>query len=244
MNCHEIRSYFEASELGTGRRELAATVGQHLRTCSNCARDFQTQIELLGILNLVRDSAPATSASLDAAVLQNFRRRTAHISTPKALASFRRPVATLLWRGAIAAVIVLAAIVLLAYRRSAPKPPIEAVRLAPLASPQGESDPVQPIISNSTASKSAPASPHPNRRSARNATQASALAANRRIPQPVDFNGLMYCDSLTCSEDMEIIRMQLPAPPAQSPDAAAQNPVYADVIVGPDGIARGYRIVR
>jgi hypothetical protein len=246
MTCHEIRSYFETSGLGIDRRELEAHVGQHLQTCPKCAQELQAQVELLGILNLVRDSAPATSVSLDSVVLRNFRKRAAQTSDPKAISFFSQPIfgqsmTPLRWRGAIAAVIVLAGIALFAHRRSGPALPI-TVQSFPQASPQKESNPhVEASISS--VNTLVPASPRPNRRSERDATQRAALAANAPKSQPADFNGLMYCDSLICSEGMEIIRMQLPAP-TQSPDAATQNPVYADVIVGPDGIARGYRVVR
>ena len=252
MTCSEIRSYFERQESAAPRRDLAAAVASHLRTCPSCGPEFQAQIELLGILNLVRDSAAATSPSLDAAVLETFRERRSQVGAPKAVSFFRQPATPLLWRCAIAAVIVLAAMILFAYRRSAPMPAIAAGRFVPPASPVKDS-PQKDALQNARSSNSAanPAAQHapvevrPNRRTERSATRRAALAANQSNSWPVDFNGLMYCDSLSCSEGMEIIRMQLPAPPAQSPGAAtAQNPVFADVVVGPDGIARGFRIVR
>jgi hypothetical protein len=252
MTCNEMRSYFERQEPAAPRRDLAAAVASHLRTCPNCGPEFQAQIELLGILNLVQDSAPATSPSLDSAVLETFRARGSHVAAPRAVSFFRQPAAPLLWRCAIAAMIVLAAMILFAYRRSAAKPPLEAGRFVPPASPLKDlpqKDSLQNALSSNsaanTAAQHAPVQVRPNRRTERTATRRAALAANPRNSWPADFNGLMYCDSLSCSEGMEIIRMQLPAPPAQSPGAAtAQNPVFADVVVGPDGIARGFRIVR
>jgi hypothetical protein len=269
MTCNEIRSYFERQEPVAGRGDLAAAVASHLRACPSCGPEFQAQIELLGILNLVRDSAPATSPSLDSAVLESFRARRAYVATPKAVSFFRRPATPLLWRCAIAALVVLAAMILFAYRRSAPRPAMEAGRFVPQASPAKDlpqkglpqKDSFQNALSSNAAAnppaRQSPVPVGPNLRTARTArtertertaqtaTRRTALAANQRHAWPVDFNGLMYCDSLSCSEGMEIIRMQLPAPPPQSPGAAgAHNPVFADVVVGPDGIARGFRMVR
>jgi hypothetical protein len=55
----------------------------------------------------------------------------------------------------------------------------------------------------------------------------------------------MYCDQLSCAEAMEVIRVQLPTSiagltPGSTP---TDGMVFADVLVGPDGIARGIRIV-
>jgi hypothetical protein len=54
----------------------------------------------------------------------------------------------------------------------------------------------------------------------------------------------MYCDQLSCSGAMEVIRMNLPASALgmQSP-LRTSNLVAADVVVGPDGVARAIRIV-
>ena len=63
---------------------------------------------------------------------------------------------------------------------------------------------------------------------------------------PPDFRSLMYCDELSCSGPMEVIRMQLPASDLLfAPGSnSANGTVLADVLVGPDGIARGIRIVQ
>ena len=56
---------------------------------------------------------------------------------------------------------------------------------------------------------------------------------------------LMYCDQISCSGALDIIRMQLPASPVagDSTSAPAQDVVLADVLVGSDGVARAIRIV-
>jgi hypothetical protein len=55
----------------------------------------------------------------------------------------------------------------------------------------------------------------------------------------------MYCDQISCSDSMDVIRVQLPSPVMGITPASARmgGVVSADVLVGPDGIARGIRVV-
>src|SRR5262249_42904456 len=64
-------------------------------------------------------------------------------------------------------------------------------------------------------------------------------------PLPEEFHSLMYCDELSCAGAMEMIRVQLPSAMVARPAGLMQSgdAVYADVLVGADGIARGIRIV-
>jgi hypothetical protein len=62
---------------------------------------------------------------------------------------------------------------------------------------------------------------------------------------PEGFRSLMYCDALSCPGDMDMIRVQLPASAMarQVPGfIQTSGSVTADVLVGPDGIARGIRL--
>jgi HAMP domain-containing protein len=71
----------------------------------------------------------------------------------------------------------------------------------------------------------------------------SAAVANSSFS--AGFQNLMYCDALSCSGAMEVIRMQLPVA-AMNRDPALQQRngiVLADVLIGSDGIARAIRIV-
>jgi hypothetical protein len=63
---------------------------------------------------------------------------------------------------------------------------------------------------------------------------------------PAGFTGLMYCDELSCGGEMQVVRMELPMLSASigSGYAGSNGLVLADVLVGPDGVARGIRIVR
>ncbi len=70
-----------------------------------------------------------------------------------------------------------------------------------------------------------------------------AAAVTHRGPLPPGFASLMYCDEMSCTGQMEVIRVELPPPvtPTAGPAAA---PVMAEMLVGADGIARGIRIVQ
>jgi len=55
----------------------------------------------------------------------------------------------------------------------------------------------------------------------------------------------MYCDTLSCPEAMDVIRVQLPStamPRQVSGFIQSSKSVTADVLIGPDGIARGIRL--
>jgi hypothetical protein len=56
----------------------------------------------------------------------------------------------------------------------------------------------------------------------------------------------MYCDALSCGGTLQLIRVQLSSSAAAFEPAAAspEGAIYADVLVGSDGIARGIRVVR
>jgi len=62
---------------------------------------------------------------------------------------------------------------------------------------------------------------------------------------PTSFKSLMYCDPFSCPGAMDVIHVQLPAPILGLMPASvrASGVVSADVLVGPDGIARGIRVV-
>jgi hypothetical protein len=62
---------------------------------------------------------------------------------------------------------------------------------------------------------------------------------------PIRFQSLMYCDPISCPGTMDVIRVQLPSPVFGMMQGSAQAPgfVSADVLVGPDGVARAIRFV-
>lgn len=239
MTCIELRSYLEdLAPANSGDHGYSPEVAEHLSLCEECRRFAGEQTEVRSLLNLVRDSTPPVSPSLDAAILANFRKR---VPVSGVVAFRRRPV-PLFWRGAIAAVILLIVMLPWAYRRSGTakhSPPADTVASSG-ATATGNS-------ATTVAKENNPAKGtlqhRARRKSGRPAAAAPAAVASTQFP--AGFDSLMYCDRLSCAGTMEVIRMQLPTGvPGRAPSRQpSQGIVYADVVIGSDGVARGIRFV-
>lgn len=231
MTCQELRLYFgdplrRDDEL---RPEL-----EHLAHCAECARFVEAQRELGNNLRLARESAPAFPATLDAAVLANYRRHIAGQPNPVIAASRKRSFAILRWSAVAAAFAVMAVLLYLATQKKAET----------IAQPQ-VSQPVVPAESPTVAKPIPAAQPkvaHAARPKLRHKPASSAVAEVRN-PLPPGFHSLMYCDELSCGDLMELIRVQLPPTAFPFGGSNGAQPISADVLVGPDGIARGIRVV-
>src|SRR5262249_28073995 len=73
----------------------------------------------------------------------------------------------------------------------------------------------------------------------------AALPVRTVVSLPGGFRSLMSCAELRCPRDMEMIRVQLPSsamPRQVASFIRTSGSVTADVLVGPDGIARGIRL--
>jgi len=64
----------------------------------------------------------------------------------------------------------------------------------------------------------------------------SAATDDSQSDNDAGYTALMFCDPLSCSSDSQVVRMELPAQPGQSVQAA-------DLVVGYDGTVRAVRIV-
>jgi hypothetical protein len=241
MTCKEFQSHFRISTGGhvsTGSDALA----EHMSTCADCCRLFELQQEADRQLRLIRDSVPQVSASLDASVIASYRDFVAGRTTVGGCGSLRERIVPLVssWTGAIAAGVLAAAILTLTFRRDvntiAPSRAIEPATILQAPNPK--------VTAAAMAEKTKPHSRNaPARQLTRKRSAGSIARADSSLP--AGFRGLMYCDPLSCAEAMEVIRVQLPTSIARlTPGSTATgNAVFADVLVGPDGIARGIRIV-
>jgi hypothetical protein len=233
MTCHELRLYFEDPLHMEAKFPREA---EHLARCTECARFVEARRQFGAGLRLLRASAPQPSPALDAAVLANYRQPLANRPSAANSLSKRRAFATICWSAAAAVLALAAALALHSARKS------DHSRAT--ASHPHVSQPLQ-AENNAASINTVPSASithlHPARRRQRvpSTTAAQTLA-------PRDFRSLMYCDPLSCGGAMQVIRVQLPSsavpfrPAADSLDA----PIYADVLVGPDGIARGIRVVQ
>ena len=232
MTCQELRLYFEDPlrhdpEL---RPEL-----EHLAHCPDCARFVEQRRELGASLRLTREGAPRIPTSLDLAVLANYRRHFAEQRNP-VKAPRKRGFAVLQWTVAAAALLLIAGVLLWPGKKpvaiARPQlPQTEIASQTPAAAVEASSPLRRTVKKKTSRAVQRPLSPAP------------VEAASNQLPP--GFRSLMYCDEFSCGDALEVIRVQLPpAAAALSPAAiSGGGPVFADVLVGPDGIARGIRVV-
>ena len=243
MTCNELHDHVESSSLpSVTEGGLGADVAAHIERCSACRQWIEIEEQLSNQLHLLRDNAPVIPATLDQNVLHAYRQ---HLHASRDIVQVRNPVrrtSNLVWRAAIAASLLVGAMILFGSRKAASPPVaanVEPPRIAPATRPESKtkSEPPQPIA----AKKVATTRVH-HRTTVPKAEDDSLQAANNDLPP--DFRNLMYCDQLSCSGAMEVIRMNLPASAlGMSSPSRTNNVVAADVVVGPDGIARAIRIV-
>jgi hypothetical protein len=242
MNCDELLYFYfenDAALADVNRNGLPAEMAAHIRVCEDCRNFVDAQRELGARLRLLRHSVPQISTTVDSAVLVHYRRRVDRpmASTGSTPARKRtRRVATIAWRGGIAAAII---VILLLAENKTPTTAVHehakqatTMRQATSMSNKlpGDGETIHPLRR-----------PSPTHRTRRRETGVPVMSNSL----PSGFQSLMYCDQLSCAGTMDVIRMQLPASAADSMPASetGNGTVLADVLVGADGIARGIRIV-
>lgn len=240
MTCKELRWYFEDHLRDAEIRSARGSVAEHVATCADCSRFVAEQRELGRSLRDIRESAGPVPQSLDDSVLLNYRRYMAEQSAPRRMTG-RLLYPRLVWGfAALAAGILVVAVFVMRSRHEAAKAVVHSA-------------PTQAVVTPVTAEKAhVPDVPRPARR--RNAVarrtpvvvpeRTASLSRRTALPLPEGFRSLMYCDELSCPQDMEMIRVQLPStamPRQVSGFIQTSGSVTADVLVGPDGIARGIR---
>jgi len=242
MTCHEVRLYFEDP-----LRFDADFTGEaeHLARCPECARFVEARRELRAGLHLLRDSVPQAPATLDAAVLTSYRRQIANGATGVRRAS-RKSRIVLAWGAAAALIALAASIAVYSSRENERRSAQIAVQKITVAESNAANaanglSSTKPALSKTKIVPSKKAlRPHPAH--AEHSASTMATADNRA---PEMFRSLMYCDPLSCGESMQVIRVQLPSSAAFDPAAtAAGEAIYADVLVGPDGVARGIHVLQ
>ena len=237
MSCQKLQAYFEQHEGCVSPRIADAELIEHAANCSSCREFAQSQKEVAAGLNLLQKSAPAVPQALDAAVLAAYHREVAlppSATVPPVHA--QTGWAGLRWAAAAAFCLVL--VTALFFRTSHSTKPRPEAQARPLV----VASPPKPAAADVAAPpkterrKSATASSNPIRAAAAPGRHSSSL--------PSGFRSLMYCDEISCSGGMEVVRIQLPSQGLALTQASAQSgSVSADVLVGEDGLARAIRIV-
>jgi hypothetical protein len=218
---------------------------EHAASCPECRRFVEERKNLAKLLQLVRDSVPPVPLPLDQAVLEGYRR---FLSGQYESAVPAPSMSRISLRGALgwaAAVAFACAVSYIGIVWFIPHP---RGHLSPHAAER------QPVIAPQMRSEVKPAVAARAQQPSSRKITAHAAAYDRKHPISVAeqdtllgtrFQSLIYCDPFSCPSAMDVIRLELPSPilgvtPAS---ARAHAPVAADVLVGPDGIARGIRVV-
>ena len=232
MTCQELRLHFEDPQCHDAEFRIET---EHLVHCRECALFVDTRRQLGSGLRRLREALPQFPERLNATVLANYRQDVRNRPTVPKGTTARYRMAILCMTGAAAAMILVA--VLFFFVRPRGSSPISGPR-------RPESVAVsQYIAGNPTASFSGLTKV---RKSHRARSGRSALpVATPDISLSPDFRSLMYCDEFSCGGVMELVRVQLPSSGTRLGPASttAGGTVIAEVLVGPDGIARGIRIV-
>lgn len=246
MNCKELHAYYRIEPRAAIHLQTdSAEIFEHSASCSECARFIEEQKQLAQCLQIARESAPAVSPSLDRSVLANYRSYQSENSRSRGPASLGvrghlREFLGLATVVAFAVVVACGAILLLLpperswmARQSTARQPTVVPEPATTVKKQMAWAQAPVRKQPKSVAVSAKRGEHP----ASVGRQASAV--------PTRFQSLMYCDPISCPDAMELIRVQLPSPilGATPASAGANGFIYADVLVGQDGIARGIRVV-
>jgi hypothetical protein len=241
MTCEDVRTHIE-NDARTAAAEFwsDSRVAAHIASCADCSQFAEERQNLAKSLQLVRESVSPVSMSLDAAVLANHRRFMAERQTASKAQIYRTRFPLFLRWGAVAALLMITGAIAWHSTRKpiktiAAPPPVQPSSTTVAALPatrtaQPQIWPAHRLISPAH-KHSAPTNAHP--------------AARTVASMPDYFRSLMYCDELSCDGAMDMIRVQLPSSVLARPTSAfrpANGLVNADVLIGPDGIARGIRI--
>ena len=241
MTCKELRWYFEDHLRDAEVRSARGAVVEHISTCADCGRFVAQQRDLGKNLRLVRESASSLPESTDALVVQNYRLHVAEQQQKRSKGSIYqfRDASALAW-SAIAAAALLGISFWMFSARKTGVTAVPATAHQPTVIPSVQvlaQDPSAPAVRTAGQKQAARLRSHSERHPA-----FAPIRVARSLPD--GFRSLMYCDALSCPEAMDMIRVQLPttAMPGQvSGFMRTSGSVTADVLVGPDGIARGIR---
>lgn len=240
MTCKELGWYFEDHLRDAEVRSARGAVVEHIATCPDCSRFVAQQRDLGKNLRLVRESAPSLSESVDALVVQGYRLYVAEKQQKRGKA-FTYPfgIAPVLAWSAIAAAVLLGISFWMFSAREAGRTPAATAHLpTTVPSPQVVVQDRPPTVAMAAGQK------HAVRLRSHSERHPAFTPVRVARSLPDGFRNLMYCDALSCPEAMDMIRVQLPTavvPGQLSGFMRTSGSVTADVLVGPDGIARGIR---
>jgi len=241
MTCREFQHAAETFSL----RELAVSadpaLAAHAGACSRCGSWLQERRTLAGAMVTLQQRTAGLSASpqVERSLLRAFREGipepvevpAAHRFTPLAFRLSR--IFEIGAYVAVAAAIVLG--VFLGIRLVGPhvQKPALAKNTTQAATGTGQGVAHLAVVGPVADDRAKPAREHRSLRITGVKNVGAVQAASEE-----DYLPLMFCDPLSCSEDAEVVRMEIPAQGADD-----GQPQMADVVVGNDGVVRAVRIV-
>lgn len=246
MNCKELRTHWESEPIvAVNRRPDSVELAEHIAACSECHRFVEEWKDVAKHLDLLRYTAPEIATSLDAAMLAKYRGYQAERSRWAASVPLMGRISlrgVLSWAAAVSFAVIVAyggVLLFIPNQRGSVDPHL------------GEQQPMIAPKSVTAENQEMAGSQKPARNHAKS-VRALAKRTKHLAPVveqdplfPTRFQSLMYCDQFSCPGAMDVIHLRLPGPVlgVTSASAHANGPVSADVLVGPDGIARGIRVV-
>ena len=236
MTCNELRLHLENG---------GPVDAEHLEGCAECRRLVDFQEEAGRHLRLALQTTRDVPGSVDLAVMTAYREYASQRTAPKSVSSLRLRANTSMIRVGFAAVAVMLIAAVVVFFASS-----SVVRRNGLRSARSSTAEILRQTRPESASEGPAAQPAATKVTVRRHLAIHKSLVTPAVPVatsslPAGFQSLMYCDPLSCFGTMEIIRMQLPASAVTRGWAAERQDgtVVADVLVGPDGIARAIRIV-
>jgi len=235
MTCNEVRFHITTELSGS----IGSEASEHLESCEDCRLVWIAQQRLMHEFQSAKKAAPQVPEDVDYAVMRAFRQsfasREAASTVPKKIPVFR----ILAWASVAAAILVV--LMLAMYRHAGASHDGIAVLPKEISVPPA---PTQVASVTTPTTKAVKKARRPQRGGGKSPVQTQAVAATE--PPASGFQNLMYCDALSCSGPMDLIRIQVPESTFQrgSQLGPRNGFVQADVVVGSDGVARAIRIIR
>ena len=251
MTCREFVKKLEGVTLTELSSPSDTELLAHQIGCASCAALLQQQSALAGAMHALRSRTARMEAP--AVVEQNVLRAFRQSSAAKSASALRTRQSVSLklshffgWRGYAAVTAVLAICLGLGlWLAQRPANTAHGVGQQTAQTEQAEQPSVVPTEKPAQSSEVPISVTKRNTRSAANTAATSpresvASSSVARNEQAQGYTPLMLCDPISCSGDEQVVRMELPANPA---DGSAGSQM-ADVIVGDDGLVRAIRIVQ